>query len=160
MRMSNLSSLDNDDLQPSNLPDTLMRLEEANLEGGNSRGGGSDSLKSSNSDQQQPQLDPQASVGLARLGSKVISMKSGSYISAPPVVNICLDITTNQVTEMYPTTGKSELLNKNEPAPASVPSMMTKLKSAATVMQSSVMGFGFGLGVTEPTPTTEPDTRR
>jgi hypothetical protein len=177
MRLSNsLSSLDNEDLQTSNLPDALMRLEEANLEegrGGEGEGRGtlSGSAKSSSNSDHLPPPPPHdrltPSAMLTRLGSKVISRKSGGAVtSAPPVVNICLDINTNQVTEMdlpplpSPTSPKSEFLGDTPAAPVAVraASMMTKLKSAASVMQSSVMGFGFGLGVTEtPVSSEQPD---
>lgn len=153
MRMSNLS-LENEDLQISNLPDTLIRLEEGAREGGGlqQREG---SGKSSNSTEHSPH--DRSAVPSARLGSRVVSLKSGSYCAAPPLVNIVLDISTNEVTEINPT-DKAEVSLKSRGIMAS--SMMTKLKSAASVMQSSVMGFGFGQIVPEIKQSPESDSGR
>jgi hypothetical protein len=147
IRMSN-ASLENDELQTSNLPEALMRLEEGTIEGSNphQRSG---SGKSSNSNDHHH--NDRFAAPSTHLGSRVVSLKSGSYIAAPPLVNIVLDVTTNEVMEMYPavpTTEKGEVSLKASGAMASS-SMMTKLKSAASVMQSSLMGFGFGQNATE-----------
>lgn len=151
MRMSN-TSIENEELQVSNLPETLMRLEEANLSD-TQRDALSGSAKSSNSTDQKdrpPAAPPHYS---NRLGSRVVSLKSGTYTAAPPLVNIIVDVNTNQVSEISP--DKNEQVNKSEAI-----SMLTKLKSAASVMQSSLMGFGFGQGVTESNPAVESDGRR
>jgi hypothetical protein len=156
--MSNIS-LENEDLQTSNLPDALMRLEEGARGGGSPQRGEalSGSGKSSNSNEHH-QSDRSAAP-LARLGSRVVSLKSGSYSAAPPLVNIVLDVSTNEVTEMNPATDKLEVSLKTSGMLASS-SMMTKLKSAASVMQSSLMGFGFGQDITKINPSPESDSGR
>lgn len=151
MRLSN-TSIENEELQVSNLPDTLIRLEEANAPNAPEaqRDALSGSAKSSNSTDQKDRSSAPLS---NRLGSRVVSLKSGTYTATPPLVNIVVDLNTSQVSEMQH--DKIEQVMPQEST-----SMMTKLKSAASVMQSSLMGFGFGQGVKVPNPVVESEGRR
>ena len=173
MRASNISSDIEDG--PSNLQDTLIQLEDGNNMNNHNHSNNSNNRNSNNlyltDDNGSPKkierevlsgsgkssnslVDGHRTVGqITRTMSKMI--KKGVYTSAPPTVNIILDINTNQVTELNASTPE-----KTEFPTGVVPRMMIRLKSAASVMQSSLMGFGFGLGLTESLPVLETDLSR
>jgi hypothetical protein len=151
------------DLTHSNLhlPETLVRLEEGmssntplRIERGEKdrEGGFSGSGKSSGSGYERDKEKEPFSHS-HRSASRLVTLRGGSYLSTPPLLNIVVDLNTNEVIDMSdsstPEKKESGDLNRGNGV---VPKMIKSLKSAATVMQSGFMGFGFGLGVTEQPP--------